>query len=171
MIVLTGGFHWSSLSTYLPTIYLPIIYLIYLSTYLSLVSFLWKKKKTWWIQMAVTTEIQLTLPNSAWNAKQSCSFEEGLTRCAVFSQPKGVAEPEQRWRENYRSRVHLYLLHCVNSHPSPCPVSPGSHTGLSADSSLCGRSLPGLYGMPHGQPSWYLISSLPGLSLGTASEN
>lgn len=100
MIVLTGGFHWSSLSTYLPTIYLPIIYLSSLSIYLPLTSFVSLGKKADEYRCQSPQKSNRHTPTLHANAKQSCSFEEGWARCAVFGQPKGLAEPEQAPKGN-----------------------------------------------------------------------
>lgn len=138
MIVLTGGFHWSSLSTYLPTIYLPIIYLSNLSIYLPLTSFVSLEKKP----MNTDASHQRNPTDTPQPCMQMLSNPAVLKRDGRGVRSSASLKVWQnlntRRRENYRSRVHLYWPHCVSSHPSPCLVSPGSHTGLSGDSSLRG---------------------------------
>ena len=88
--------------------------------------------------------------------------------CAALRWPEGLAEPERVLREV------TFLLHAhVDSHLSPSHKTgiPGSHTGLSGDSSLCGRSLPSLYGVSHGELSWDITSVLSSLPPDRAAEN
>lgn len=156
MIVLTGGFHWSSLSTYLPTIYLPIIYLIYLSTYLSLVSFLWKKKKP--------DEYRWQSPQkSNWH---SPTLHEMLSNPAVLTRDRhGVLSSASLkvWRslnsaEGKTTALEFISIYCTVSIPTPhhvqsplaltldsvqiphcvagaCPGSMACHTGSRAGTS------------------------------------
>lgn len=101
----------SCLSTYyqLCIIYLPIIYLSNLPTYLSLAGFVSLEKTD---EHRRITEIQPMHPNLLHAcASQWHSFEE---QCAVFSQPEGLAEPERV----LTGKLLLYFIHVS------IPISP-----------------------------------------------
>lgn len=91
------------LINYLLSTYLSFIYLIYLPTHLWLVLFLWRKL----VSTDASQKSNQHTPTPCMQVLANGTILKNNPRCAVFSQPEGLAEPE--WV--LTGKLLLYFIH------------------------------------------------------------